>query len=153
AECEDGLATLSKEKADALKIWDRLQEVVDKGGVIEGVILSKVKGGLSVDIGVKAFLPASQIDTRPPGNLDKLIGKRFKFKILKLNKRKGNIIVSRRSLVEKDRDFARQEILQNLAEGQPVVGSVKNITDYGAFVDLGGVDGLLHITDMTWGRI
>jgi len=153
AECEDGLAILSKEKADALKIWDRLQEVVDKDGVIDGVVLSKVKGGLSVDIGVKAFLPASQIDTRPPGNLDKLIGRRFKFKILKLNKRKGNIIVSRRSLVEKDRDFARQEILQNLAEGQPVMGSVKNITDYGAFVDLGGVDGLLHITDMTWGRI
>ncbi len=153
AECEDGLAILSKEKADALKIWDRLQDVVDKDGVIEGVVLSKVKGGLSVDIGVKAFLPASQIDTRPPGNLDKLIGRKFKFKILKLNKRKGNIIVSRRSLVEKDRDFARQEILQNLAEGQPITGSVKNITDYGAFVDLGGVDGLLHITDMTWGRI
>jgi small subunit ribosomal protein S1 len=153
AECEDGLAVLSKEKADALKIWDRLQDVVEQDGAIEGVILNKVKGGLSVDIGVKAFLPASQIDVRPPTNLDKLIGRRFKFKILKLNKRKGNIIVSRRSLLEKDRDFARQEILQNLQEGAVVSGTVKNITDYGAFIDLVGVDGLLHITDMTWGRI
>lgn len=153
AECENGLAILSKEKADALKIWDRLQEVVDKDGVIDGVIIGKVKGGLSVDIGVKAFLPSSQIDVRPSGNLDKLMGRRFKFKILKLNKRKGNIIVSRRSLLEKDRDFARQEVLQNLAEGNSVPGTIKNITDYGAFVDLGGVDGLLHITDMTWGRM
>lgn len=152
-ELEDGLAVLSKEKADALKIWDRLQEVVDKDGVIDGVVLCKVKGGLSVDIGVKAFLPASQIDVRLPGNLDKLIGRKFKFKILKLNKRKGNIIISRRTLVEKDRDFARQEVLQNLQEGQVITGTVKNITDYGAFVDLGGIDGLLHITDMSWGRI
>lgn len=152
-ELEEGLAVLSKEKADALKIWDRLQEVVDKDGVIEGVVICKVKGGLSVDIGVKAFLPASQIDVRLPGNLDKLIGRKLKFKILKLNKRKGNIIISRRSLVEKDRDFARQEILQNLQEGQVITGTVKNITDYGAFVDLGGIDGLLHITDMSWGRI
>lgn len=153
SDCEDGLAVLSKEKADALKIWDRLQDVVEQDGSIEGVVLSKVKGGLSVDIGVKAFLPASQIDIRPPTNLDKLIGRRFRFKILKLNKRKGNIIVSRRSLLEKDRDSARQEIMQNLAEGAVVGGTVKNITDYGAFVDLVGVDGLLHITDMTWGRI
>jgi small subunit ribosomal protein S1 len=152
-ECEDGLAVLSKEKADALRIWDRLQEVLDKDGVIEGVIVNKVKGGLSVDIGVKAFLPASQIDVRLPGNLDKMVGRRFKFKILKLNKRKGNIIVSRRALMERDRDYARQEILQNLSEGQTVTGTVKNITDYGAFIDLGGVDGLLHITDMTWGRV
>lgn len=153
ADCEDGLAILSKEKADALKIWDRLQEVADKDGMIEGVVLTKVKGGLSVDIGVKAFLPASQIDVRPPGNLDRLLGRRFNFKILKLNKRKGNIIVSRRALLEKDRGFARQEILQNLAEGQVIAGVVKNITEYGAFVDLGGVDGLLHITDMSWGRV
>ncbi len=152
-ELEDGLAILSKEKADALRIWDRLQEVVDKDSVIDGTVICKVKGGLSVDIGVKAFLPASQIDVRLPGNLDKLVGRRFKFKILKLNKRKGNIIVSRRALLEKDRDFARQEILNNLAEGQTITGTIKNITDYGAFVDLGGVDGLLHITDMTWGRI
>jgi len=152
-ECEEGLAVLSKEKADALKIWDHLQAVVDKDEMIEGVVLCKVKGGLSVDIGVKAFLPTSQIDVRPPGNLDKLIGRKFKFKILKLNKRKGNLIVSRRALLEKDRDFARQEILQNISEGQVIAGTVKNITDYGAFVDLGGIDGLLHITDMTWGRV
>ena len=152
-ENKDGLAILSKEKADSLKIWDRLQDVLDKDGTIEGVIVGKVKGGLSADIGVKAFLPASQIDVRPPTNLDNLMGRRFKFKILKLNKKKGNIIVSRRVLVEKDRDFARQETLQNIAEGQTVTGTIKNITDYGAFLDLGGVDGLLHITDMTWGRI
>lgn len=152
-EMEDGLAVLSKEKADALRIWDRLQEVVDTDGMIDGTVICKVKGGLSVDIGVKAFLPASQIDVRLPGNLDKLIGRKFKFKILKLNKRKGNIIVSRRALLEKDRDYARQEVLHNLSEGQVITGTIKNITDYGAFIDLGGVDGLLHITDMTWGRI
>ena len=150
---EEGLSILSKEKADALKIWDRLQEVVDKDTTIDGVVIGKVKGGLSVDIGVKAFLPASPIDLRLPGNLDRLLGKRFKFKILKLNKQKSNIIVSRRAVLEKDRDYARQEILQNVQEGQTVSGSIKNITDYGVFVDLGGVDGLLHITDMTWGRI
>ena len=149
---EDGLAILSKEKADALKIWDHLQEVMDKEGTIDGVVLYKVKGGLSVDIGVKAFLPSSQIDVRMPGSLDKLIGRKFKFKILKLNKRKGNIIVSRRALMEKDRDFARNEVLQNISEGQAIAGTVKNVTDYGAFIDLGGIDGLLHITDMSWGR-
>lgn len=150
---EGGLAVLSKERADALKIWDRLQEVVDKDGAIDGVIICKVKGGLSVDIGVKAFLPASQVDLRLPSSLDRLIGKKFKFKILKLNKMKSNIIVSRRAVLEKDRDYARHEMMQNLQEGQAVTGTIKNVTDYGVFVDLGGVDGLLHITDMTWGRI
>lgn len=152
-DCEEGLPVLSKEKADALRIWDRLQEVVDKDTTIEGVIIGKVKGGLSVDIGVKAFLPASQIDVRLPGSMDKLMGKKFRFKILKLNKRKGNIIVSRRILLEKDRDSARQEVLHNLKDGATLTGTIKNITDYGAFVDLGGIDGLLHITDMSWGRM
>ncbi|QQR80668.1 MAG: 30S ribosomal protein S1 [Deltaproteobacteria bacterium] len=152
-DCEEGLPVLSKEKADALKIWDKLQEVLDHDSYIEGVVLNKVKGGLSVDIGVKAFLPASQIDVRTPGNLDKLIGKRFRFKILKLNKKKGNIIVSRRALLEKDRGSAREEVFNNLQEGEVIGGSVKNITDYGAFLDLGGIDGLLHITDMSWGRL
>lgn len=147
------LAVLSKERADALRVWDRLVEAADTGGIVEGTVLHKVKGGLSVDIGVKAFLPGSQIDVRPVQNLDKLIGKRFKFKILKLNKRKGNIIVSRRALLQKDRESTREESLQNVQEGQDVVGIVKNITDYGVFLDLGGVDGLLHITDMTWGRL
>ena len=150
---EEGLVVLSKEKADALKIWDNLQEVMDKDGVIEGIVVGKIKGGLAVDIGVKAFLPSSQIDVRLPGSFDRLIGRSFKFKILKLNKRKGNIIISRRALMEKDRDFARNEVLGNLTEGQTVTGTVKNLTDYGAFIDLGGVDGLMHITDMSWGRL
>ena len=149
----DGLAILSKEKADAYKIWDHLEEAMSKDGVVEGVVINKVKGGMMVDIGVKAFLPASQIDVRPVTNLDHLVGKRFKFKILKLNKRKGNIIISRRVLVEHDRDQVRREILQNVVEGAVMKGTVKNVTDYGVFVDLGGVDGLLHITDMTWGRV
>ena len=150
----DGLSQLSKEKADAFKIWDHLEDALAKDGVVEGVIINKVKGGMTVDIGgVKAFLPASQIDVRPTANFDGLISKRFKFKILKLNKRKGNIIVSRRVLIEQDRDLIRQETLQNIIEGEKLKGTVKNVTDYGVFVDLGGVDGLLHITDMTWGRI
>lgn len=149
----EGLVMLSKEKAAAFKIWDKLQEAFDQDGFIEGTVVAKVKGGLSVDIGVKAFLPASQIDIRPPGNLDRLLGRHFKLKILKLNKKKGNIIVSRRALLEKNRDFAKQEILGNLSEGEVISGSVKNLTDYGAFIDLGGLDGLLHITDMSWARI
>ncbi|MBI1908635.1 MAG: 30S ribosomal protein S1 [Deltaproteobacteria bacterium] len=150
---ETGLAVLSKTKADALKVWDNLVEISEKEGVVEGTVLCKVKGGLSVDVGVKAFLPGSQIDIRPVTQLDRLVGKKFKFKILKLNKRKGNIIVSRRALLEQDRGAYREESLQNVREGEVVAGHVKNITDYGVFVDLGGVDGLLHITDMTWGRI
>jgi small subunit ribosomal protein S1 len=150
---DDGFAVLSKTKADALKIWDHLQEAIDGDKAVDGTVISKVKGGLSVDIGVKAFLPASQIDVRPVSSLENFIGKSFKFKILKLNKRKGNIIVSRRVLLEKDRDQVRQETLHNIKEGDTVEGTVKNITDYGAFIDLGGVDGLLHIKDMSWGRL
>ncbi|MDO8643579.1 MAG: S1 RNA-binding domain-containing protein, partial [bacterium] len=135
------LAILSKEKADALKVWDKLVEASENEGVVEGTVLHKVKGGLSVDIGVKAFLPGSQVDIRPVSNFDKLIGKKFKFQILKLNKKKGNIIVSRRALLQKDRGAYREETLQNIQEGQTLKGSVKNITDYGVFVDLGGVDG------------
>ncbi|MBI2083004.1 MAG: 30S ribosomal protein S1 [Deltaproteobacteria bacterium] len=152
-ESPEGCVFLSKEKAATFKVWDKLQEAFDQDGFVEGVVVSKVKGGLSVDIGVKAFLPASQIDVRPPGNLDRLLGKNFKLKILKLNKKKGNIIVSRRALLEKNREFAKQEILGNLSEGEAVTGSVKNLTDYGAFIDLGGLDGLLHITDMSWSRV
>lgn len=148
-----GLPVLSKEKAQALKIWDTLQDIADKDGTVEGTVVAKVKGGLFVDIGVKAFLPASQIDARAPGNIDRLLGKKFKFKILKLNKRKGNIIVSRRALMDRNRDASRQEILENLSEGQKISGVVKNLTDYGAFIDLGVIDGLLHITDMSWGRV
>lgn len=152
-ENDEGIAVLSKEKAAALKIWDQLQAALDDDRLVDGTVIGKVRGGFSVDIGVKAFLPASQIDFKGPGGLDRLMGRRLKFKILKLNKRRGSIIVSRRAMTDRDRDLSRHGVLQNLAEGQVISGVVKNLTEYGAFVDLGGVDGLLHITDMSWGRL
>lgn len=148
-ENENGLISLSKEKADRQKIWNNLEE----GAVVEGRIAARIKGGLSVDIGVNAFLPGSQVDLRPVRNLDKLLGESFEFKIIKLNKRRGNIVLSRRVLLEEQRETLRQDTLETLAEDQEVVGVVKNLTDYGAFIDLGGIDGLLHITDMSWGRV
>jgi small subunit ribosomal protein S1 len=153
AEDEEGIIVLSKEKADQLKIWDDISEAYNKDSVVEGRIVQRVKGGLAVDIGVQAFLPGSQVDLRPVKNLDDLIGKTFQFKILKFNKKRGNIVLSRRALLEKERVEMRQETLKHLEEGALMEGIVKNITDYGAFIDLGGVDGLLHITDMSWGRI
>lgn len=152
-EDEAGMMILSKERADAMQTWDRLVEVSEKDGEIEGTVISKVKGGLSVDIGVKAFLPGSQVDLRPVRNLDKYIGNAFKFKIIKLNKRRGNVVLSRKIILEKERETMRETTLANLAEGQVFDGIVKNVTEYGVFVDLGGIDGLLHVTDMTWGRI
>ena len=149
AENESGLIGLSKEKADRQKVWNSLEE----DAVVEGKIVSRIKGGLSVDIGVNAFLPGSQVDLRPVRNLDKLIGENFDFKIIKLNKRRGNIVLSRRVLLENERESQRADTLETLEEGQVVEGVVKNLTDYGAFIDLGGIDGLLHITDMSWGRV
>lgn len=148
-ENENGLIGLSKEKADRQKIWNGLEE----DAVVEGRIISRIKGGLSVDIGVTAFLPGSQVDLRPVRNLDKLLGETFEFKIIKLNKRRGNIVLSRRVLLEEQRESQRKKTLRSLEEGQEVDGVVKNLTDYGAFIDLGGIDGLLHITDMSWGRV
>ena len=148
-ESDSGLIVLSKEKADRQKIWNSLEE----GAVVEGKIVSRIKGGLSVDIGVNAFLPGSQVDLRPVRNLDKVIGETYEFKIIKLNKRRGNIVLSRRVLLESERESQRSETLKTLEEGQVVEGVVKNLTDYGAFIDLGGIDGLLHITDMSWGRV
>ncbi|HMB17112.1 MAG TPA: 30S ribosomal protein S1 [Pelovirga sp.] len=148
-ESDSGLIVLSKEKADRQKIWNSLEE----GAVVEGRIVSRIKGGLSVDIGVTAFLPGSQVDLRPVRNLDKVIGQSFDFKIIKLNKRRGNIVLSRRVLLENERESQRDETLKTLEENQVVEGIVKNLTDYGAFIDLGGIDGLLHITDMSWGRV
>lgn len=148
-ESDSGLIVLSKEKADRQKIWNSLEE----GAVVEGRIVSRIKGGLSVDIGVNAFLPGSQVDLRPVRNLDKVIGQTFEFKIIKLNKRRGNIVLSRRVLLETERESQRGETLKTLEESQVVEGVVKNLTDYGAFIDLGGIDGLLHITDMSWGRV
>ncbi len=154
AEDDNGMVVLSKEKADALQAWDKLAEVERDNGVIEGVIINKIKGGMVVNVGgVRAFLPGSQIDLKPVKSLDRLIAKKFRFKILKLNKQKGNVVLSRRAILEQEREAQKAELLKNIAEGQVVEGVVKNITDYGAFIDLGGVDGLLHITDMTWGRI
>ncbi len=148
-ESDSGLIVLSKEKADRQKIWNSLEE----GAVVEGRIVSRIKGGLSVDIGVNAFLPGSQVDLRPVRNLDKVIGQNYEFKIIKLNKRRGNIVLSRRVLLESERESQRGETLKTLEENQVVEGIVKNLTDYGAFIDLGGIDGLLHITDMSWGRV
>lgn len=148
-ENENGLISLSKEKADRQKVWNSLEE----GAVIEGKIIGRIKGGLTVDIGVHAFLPGSQVDLRPVRNLEKLIGANFNFKIIKLNKRRGNIVLSRRVLLEEERESLRANTLETLAEEQVVEGIVKNLTDYGAFIDLGGIDGLLHITDMSWGRV
>ena len=148
-----GNLILSKDKAEILKAWDKISEACEQGTPIEGTVVSKVKGGLSVDIGVKAFLPGSQIDLRPTRFLDKYIGKKFEFKVIKFNKKRGNIVLSRRAILQEERGKMRGEILDQIQEGMIVKGVVKNITDYGAFIDLGGIDGLLHITDMSWGRV
>lgn len=154
-ECEDadGNLVLSKEKADKMKIWEELEKLYKEEKSIDGKIISRIKGGMMVDIGVKAFLPGSQIDLHPVRDLDGLVGKTFPLKIIKINHRRGNVVVSRRVLLEETRDKKRQTTLANLKEGQLIQGMVKNITDYGAFIDLGGIDGLLHITDMSWGRV
>jgi small subunit ribosomal protein S1 len=150
---EDGSIHLSKEKAAKIKIWDDISRIYNDDGVIEGRVVSKVKGGLAVDIGVQAFLPGSQVDLRPVRNLESLIGQNFPFKILKYNKKRRNVVLSRRTLLEKEREHLKSQTLANLEEKKVVEGIVKNITDYGVFVDLGGIDGLLHITDMSWGRV
>lgn len=152
-ESSQGNLVLSKDKAEILKAWDRISEACEKGDPVEGTVIAKVKGGLSVDIGVKAFLPGSQIDIRPTRNLDKYIGKKLKFKVIKFNKKRGNIVLSRRAILQEERGKLRSETLGAIQEDMIVKGIVKNITDYGAFIDLGGVDGLLHITDMSWGRV
>jgi small subunit ribosomal protein S1 len=153
AEDEEGRIVLSKEKAERLKIWDEISNAYERDEAVEGSIVSRVKGGLSVDIGVKAFLPGSQVDLRPVRNLETLLGTRASFKIIKFNKRRGNIVLSRRALLETERRKLREDTLGTLAADQIVDGVIKNLTDYGAFIDLGGIDGLLHITDMSWGRI
>jgi small subunit ribosomal protein S1 len=153
AEDESGRIVLSKEKAERLKVWDEISNAYDREEPVEGTIIARVKGGLSVDIGVKAFLPGSQVDLRPMRNLDGMIGDRVTFKIIKFNKRRGNIVLSRRALLETERRKMRETTLGTLASGQILDGVIKNLTDYGAFIDLGGIDGLLHVTDMSWGRI
>ena len=152
-ENENGMMVLSKQKADQMRVWDTISSVHDQDGVLEGKIVSRIKGGLSVDIGLKAFLPGSQVDLHPVRNLDKFIGEIHQFKILKYNRKRGNVVLSRRAIMEKEREGLRQETLKNIREGAIVEGVVKNITDYGVFIDLGGIDGLLHITDISWGRV
>jgi small subunit ribosomal protein S1 len=150
---EDGELHLSKEKADLMKAWDEVAKAVENNETVSGQIIARVKGGLSVDIGVKAFLPGSQVDLRPVKNLERMLGETFDFKIIKFNKRRGNIVLSRRVLLEEERETKRTDTLKKLHVGAIMMGVIKNITDYGAFVDLGGIDGLLHITDMSYGRI
>ncbi len=152
-ENDSGMVVLSKEKADKMRIWDEISAACERDEIVKGIIVGRVKGGLSVDIGVKAFLPGSQVDIRPVRNLDQYIGKEYEFKVIKFNKKRGNIVLSRRVLLEKQREELKKETLKKLKEGAILTGVVKNLTDYGAFIDLGGIDGLLHITDMSWGRI
>ncbi len=145
--------SLSKEKASKLKVWEVVEKAFQDGTLVNGTIVAKVNGGLAVDIGVKAFLPNSQVALRPIKNVDDLIGKTYDFKVIKFDKKKGNIVISRRDLLEKEREALKNTTLEKLQEGAIVKGLVKNITYYGVFVDLGGIDGLLHITDMSWGRV
>src|ERR1700723_3979220 len=152
-ETENGTVMLSHAKAEKFKVWRELEHAFQNETAGEGVILGKVKGGLKGDIGVPAFLPGSHVDLRPARNLDRYVGQRGRFQILKFNRARGNVVVSRRSVIERERTSLKEETLKVLEEGVILEGTVKNITDYGAFVDLGGIDGLLHITDMAWGRL
>ena len=150
---DSGGVRISKTKADKIKIWDEVAQICETEKTIQGKIVARVKGGMQVDIGVPAFLPGSQIDLKPVRNFDKYIGETFEFNVLKYNRKRGNIVLSRRPLLDKTRDQRKDFISHALESGEVFNGVVKNITDYGAFVDLGGIDGLLHITDMSWGRI
>ena len=153
-EDQDGQVVLSKQKADFMRVWDLIKDAHDTGNTVEGRLMRRIKGGIVVSLfGVEAFLPGSQIDIRQVKNFDQFIGHEFPFKIIKLNKARRNIVVSRRAVLEEERARMREEIVKVLEEGQTREGIVKNITDFGAFIDLGGVDGLLHITDMSWGRV
>lgn len=150
----DGTVKLSYEKAKRMQLFDQLEDVLEKGGIISGMITRRIKGGYTVDLGgIEAFLPGSHVDLRPVPDMDALVGQTYEFRVLKINRRRSNVIVSRRVLLEEDRDSKRSALLTTLNEGQIVKGRVKNITEYGVFVDLGGLDGLLHITDMSWKRI
>jgi small subunit ribosomal protein S1 len=149
----EGLIVLSKEKADKIRVWDAITQAYEKGSPVEGRIVEVVKGGLAVDVGVKAFLPGSQVDLRPVKNLNAMVGQGIRAKVIKLNRRRGNVVLSRRAVLEEEREEKKKHTLEVLHEGMVLTGTVKNITDYGAFIDLGGIDGLLHVTDMSWGRV
>lgn len=153
SEGENGGIVLSRQRAENMKIWEEIERAYNEGRGVEGYIVGKVKGGFKVDVGVPGFLPGSHVDVRPTRNLDKFIGTKDRFAILKFNRARGNVVVSRRAILEKERDTLKQEVLKVIEEGIILEGTVKNITGYGAFVDLGGIDGILHISDMSWGRI
>jgi len=150
---DEGGLLLSREKAIAIKVWEEIAKIQEDDGTIEGKIESRVKGGMSVDIGVPAFLPYSQIDLRPVKDLDALIGDTFEFKILKFNRKRNNVVISRRAILEEERNELREKMRSKLEEGQIITGAITNITDYGLFIDMGGMDGLCHITDLSWGRV
>ena len=150
---EEGGLLLSREKAIAIKVWEEIARIQEEDGTIEGRIDSRVKGGMSVDIGVPAFLPYSQIDLRPVKDLDALIGEVYAFKVLKFNRKRNNVVISRRVILEEERAALRDQMRNTLSEGQIIRGAITNITDYGLFIDLGGMDGLCHITDLSWGRV
>ncbi len=152
-ESETGEIVLSKDRAEQLKTWNMLEKAFDANDTITGKVVQKVKGGLQVDVGVPAFLPGSQVDIRPQRNLDRYVSQDYEFKILKYNRERGNIVLSRRSVLETERKALKRDTIDQLSEGVVLEGIVKNVTDYGAFIDLGGIDGLLHITDMSWGRV
>ncbi|HEY5037091.1 MAG TPA: 30S ribosomal protein S1 [Chthoniobacterales bacterium] len=152
-ENDEGMVVLSKEKAAYRQNWNKIAQVFNGDGLIKGKVKSVVKGGLMVNIGVEAFLPASQIDIIPPRDLQQFVGNTYDFKIVKLNDDRRNVVLSRRELIEQERSEKRQKFLESVKVGDTVTGAVKNLTDFGAFIDLGGMDGLLHITDMTWGRL
>src|SRR5215216_184904 len=152
-EDREGYVVLSREKAEKMKIWDEVEKAYAERKVVIGRVIERIKGGLAVDIGVRAFLPGSQIDVRPVRNLDALRGQELRMRVIKVNKKRGNIVLSRKVLLEEENAEKKKTTLETLAEGKVLRGTVKNITDYGAFIDLGGIDGLLHITDMSWGRV
>ncbi len=149
----DGNLILSKNKAAKLKVWDEIKNACENNIPVKGKVVEKVKGGLSVDIGIIAFLPGSQVDVRPVKDLDKFVGQEMDFKVLKYDRKRSNVVLSRRSIVASERETEKKDILNTIQEGSVVEGIIKNITDYGIFIDLGGIDGLLHVTDISWGRI
>ena len=147
---QDGNLILSRDKAAKIKIWDDVKSACEKNTPINGIVVERVKGGLSVDIGIPAFLPGSQVDIRPVRDLDRYVGQTFQFNVLKYDRKRNNVVLSRRSILEKEHEAEKHDTLQNIEAGKIVEGVIKNITDYGLFIELGGIDGLLHVTDISW---
>jgi small subunit ribosomal protein S1 len=150
---QDGNLILSRDKAAKIKVWDDVKAACEQNTPLNGIVIERVKGGLSVDIGIPAFLPGSQVDIRPVRDLDRYVGQSYLFNVLKYDRKRNNVVLSRRTILEKEREVEKRDTLQNIEEGKIVEGIIKNITDYGLFIDLGGIDGLLHVTDISWGRI